>query len=421
MPPRSSRSRSHTPNKSINSQAPRKSGRSSPSASRFTGNDSPVDAALSITRDAAGLAADLTSDLPVSGLSQAFSLLEALLTRIETTRSNKEQARDAVRSIKALRAALQASTEGIRQEARRMDPAERHVVEQTINASDELRRRIEGLRKQLNRVQHLAGRLHKRRWWSGFFYAKQDAELLGRINRRVREARKNFKIQGGIAVESLLAEVCDRLRQNEHDRLVRVHHDVLQTLNPADASYRSDLTEEKSRLQPGTRKNILEYLTQWATLADQPHRVLVLHGRAGMGKSSIVHALLRRLAGDHITASFFFNRGVDECRDAYRVFSTLAHQLANTDERLRALIVEAVRGHFAKGRSQTLDHQLEELLTRPLRRLPTPTLPILIAIDGVDECSNNINDIVRCMLELLCRAGHEIPFVRIFIATRPEE
>ncbi|EMD35546.1 hypothetical protein CERSUDRAFT_25326, partial [Gelatoporia subvermispora B] len=77
-----------------------------------------------------------------------------------------------------------------------------------------------------------------------------------------------------------------------------------------------------------TRAKILKDLMDWTSRQDPSERILVLHGRAGMGKSSIVHALLRSFPEDRIAASFFFNRGSEECKDPYRVVPTLAHQLA---------------------------------------------------------------------------------------------
>ncbi|OCH83708.1 hypothetical protein OBBRIDRAFT_715762, partial [Obba rivulosa] len=194
----------------------------------------------------------------------------------------------------------------------------------------------------------------------------------------------------------------------------------LKELKPADASYRSYLTDEKSRLQAATRENILKDLAKWAVANDPTHRVLVLHGLAGMGKSLIVHALVKRLDESHRGASFFFNRGVPDCKDPYKVFPTIAHQLAYSQQALVELIAEASRGHLSRSRTQALEHQLEDLVINPLSQLPPSTLPLLLAVDGADECLNEPGDPVPRLLELLCRAANKIRFLRILIATRPE-
>ncbi|EMD36903.1 hypothetical protein CERSUDRAFT_25325, partial [Gelatoporia subvermispora B] len=95
-----------------------------------------------------------------------------------------------------------------------------------------------------------------------------------------------------------------------------------------------------------TRKKILARLGKWSTQLHLNRRVFVLHGRAGMGKSSIVHALLRDLSPYYITTSFFFNRGIEECVDPYRLAPTLATQLAHANEELHSLVANAVRKHF---------------------------------------------------------------------------
>ncbi|EMD36794.1 hypothetical protein CERSUDRAFT_123842 [Gelatoporia subvermispora B] len=375
---------------------------------------------LTSAKGTLGIASDVASDIPVPGLAHVFSVLEQVLKRVEKMRANKQEAKDAVSSIKALHSAVQTSANSLRSEAIRLKPSEYEAAKHTLSTSDALKDRIESLSNELNDIQHIAASLTKRRRFSKFVYTDQDADLLKQIRTRVDEARENFKLQGGIALEDLLREICYRLQRTEHDRLLRDYSNDLGKLNPADASYRSSLTDEKSRLQAGTRENILRDLTKWATEECPAHRILVLHGRAGMGKSSIIHALVRSLDERRRGVTFFFNRGVPECSDAHRVIPTIAHQLAYSQQCLVALVAEATRDHLPRSRSQALQHQLEDLVYRPLSHLPASTPPILLALDGVDECLNSQNNPVPRLLELLCGLASRLPFLRVLIATRPE-
>ncbi|OCH85415.1 hypothetical protein OBBRIDRAFT_891193 [Obba rivulosa] len=392
----------------------------SPQSSQFESYHNRLDALLTTAKGALGIAADVSSDLPIPGLNNAFSALEQVLGRVEKMRSNKQEAKDAVLSIKALRTVLLSSANSLRSQTTSIKQSEHHAARQTLESSDILNDRITALSNQLVEVQNIAEVLPKRKRWSRLVYTQQDADLLRTIRSRVDEAKENFKLQGGIAIEDLLREVSYRLQRTEHDRLLRDYNNYLEKLNPADASYRSSLTDEKSRLQSGTRENILHDLAEWAMEKEPACRVLVLHGRAGMGKSSIVHALVKRLDESRRGASFFFNRGVPECSDAYRVFPAIAYQLAYSHQALVALIAEASQGHLSRSRSQALEHQLEDLVIHPLSQLPPSTLPLLLALDGADECSIERGDAVSRMLQLLCRAAGRISFLRILIATRPE-
>ncbi|EMD36691.1 hypothetical protein CERSUDRAFT_94965 [Gelatoporia subvermispora B] len=195
--------------------------------------------------------------------------------------------------------------------------------------------------------------------------------------------------------------------------------DTLEKLSPVNASYTSYLTEAKSHLQPGTRSQILHDLVEWVRDDEEKKRVYVLHGPAGMGKSSIAHALCQQLAGNTLEASFFFIRG--SITDPYSLFRTLAYQLADSIPDLFNPIVQSTRAHLRRGQCQMLKHQIADLLENPLHALsPGFTRPTLLVVDGIDECMNNSDDVVQEMLQLLCHLATDIPFLRILIATRPE-
>ncbi|EMD36789.1 hypothetical protein CERSUDRAFT_137067, partial [Gelatoporia subvermispora B] len=74
-------------------------------------------------------------------------------------------------------------------------------------------------------------------------------------------------------------------------------------------------------------------------------RIYVLHGPAGIGKSSVAHAFTKSIDDNHLGASFFFNHGIEECRDPQRIIPTLAYQIAHHNPDAIGHIVEAVRKH----------------------------------------------------------------------------
>ncbi|EMD36657.1 hypothetical protein CERSUDRAFT_34296, partial [Gelatoporia subvermispora B] len=168
-----------------------------------------------------------------------------------------------------------------------------------------------------------------------------------------------------------------------------------------------------------TRAQILDDLAHWAQSEQPSHRVYVLYGQAGMGKSSIAHALCQRLGSAYLGASFFFIRG--QFNDPRSLFPSLAYQLAHSRPDLRPLIINAVKDYCRSGQSQRLKHQIEELLKHPLRAgSMKPGSLVLFVVDGIDECMNGPDDMVPQMLQLLCELASEISSIRVLLATRPE-
>lgn len=175
-------------------------------------------------------------------------------------------------------------------------------------------------------------------------------------------------------------------------------------------------------MHPGTRAAILSELVEWVKAADQPLRVRLLHGCAGIGKTAIAHALCQQLSNDYLGASFFFDRGSEEHRTPSNVFPTIAYQLAHSRAAFLQPIADAVEKHRRSSQVQNMVRQAEDLIINPLKELINLTLvgPALIVMDGVHECPRHLEDAVRTMLTALCRAAKEVPFLRILIVTRPE-
>ncbi|EMD35945.1 hypothetical protein CERSUDRAFT_115893 [Gelatoporia subvermispora B] len=381
---------------------------------------------------------DLLSGVSVPGLKEALTIVKSLLDRVQKTRENLEEKDDVCESIQALLKLLRSSIEAIcSAEQSTSETEDQDTMKNTLN-SQLLQSQIGDFVQALNKVLKLSRKLDHSNFLSAAWHAKTDASVLERMHKKIDEARDQFIVRGELNKARLLSEQLNEAQKTRQDaerhhienrlrELQRLEEEkrekenkILSGLTPAPASHRSDNTSEKARLEPGTRIIILNDLVTWATQTDIEHRVFVLHGGAGMGKSSIAHQLTRQLAEDYIVASFFFNRGNSDCNDAHRLFPTLAHQLASCNENLRAYIVEAVETYLSKGSSQVLSYQAHDLLESPLKQfLPSPSL-IFFAIDGIDECTNSPTYTVPDVLRLLCDLAHQIPTIRILIATRPE-
>ncbi|KAK7457140.1 hypothetical protein VKT23_010440 [Stygiomarasmius scandens] len=120
-----------------------------------------------------------------------------------------------------------------------------------------------------------------------------------------------------------------------------------------------------------------------------------LYGPAGVGKSAISQTLAERFEDDHLAASFFFSRSSPTRDNARYLAMTIAYCLAfqSRDPELRAAINEVVRMRPVILTS-SIEVQFEELIAKPLRKLPRhnlEALPKVVIIDGLDECQGSQN------------------------------
>lgn len=90
--------------------------------------------------------------------------------------------------------------------------------------------------------------------------------------------------------------------------------------------------ESKSGYLGGTREALLKEIDEWAkgTCSTLHHRIYVLSGAAGTGKSTIACEVAKRLERDGVLgASFFFVRGSNDLATTRLIFTTIAYQLSS--------------------------------------------------------------------------------------------
>ncbi|KAI0315268.1 WD40-repeat-containing domain protein [Amylostereum chailletii] len=168
---------------------------------------------------------------------------------------------------------------------------------------------------------------------------------------------------------------------------------------------------------PGTREEILDEITTWIQ-SDEHRPVFLLSGGAGTGKSAIAHTIAHRFHSLYrLGSSFFFVRGqADHGPD--KLFSTIARDLADIDPAFRASLWDVVRREKSLRTTPNATLQFQSFLIESVRSL-TLTGPIIIVIDGLDECGDAKSR--RSLLEILTKRMHELPSnFRLLVTTRPE-
>jgi hypothetical protein len=137
-----------------------------------------------------------------------------------------------------------------------------------------------------------------------------------------------------------------------------------------------------------------------------------LVGSAGSGKSTVAHTIAQRYdkkenGQNSLAFSFFFSRRHRDRSDATKLFSTFAYQLARALPRVQQPMLEALTEDPAIPHQQ-FKLQFENLIQEPVRPIIRSVSPMIIVIDGLDECGSR--DHVKQLIQLLVDALPKLPF-----------
>ena len=176
------------------------------------------------------------------------------------------------------------------------------------------------------------------------------------------------------------------------------------------------MTSPSKACLPNTRVALLAKIEHWA-LHPTSERALLLHGAAGKGKSAIAHTTARDLESRCLAVMpfFAFNRSVLD-RSLSQLIPTWAMQLAESNSQYRTYLGGLPRLSLE---SSDIVEQRDNLFIRGLAGLSTG-MPIIFAIDALDECpKGEANSLLRLLHDLLSRPDLP-PFIRFFFTYRPD-
>ncbi len=189
------------------------------------------------------------------------------------------------------------------------------------------------------------------------------------------------------------------------------------------AEFDSSERDPPPRCHPGTRSDISQQLQTWSHDSNREKRVVWLHGAAGVGKSAIIQTLAESDSDSSTSilgASLFFSRP-NERDDPQKVFITIAYQLTVKYPIYRKYVVELLAVN-PKLISKSLGEQFKWFLVKPFieKKLFDGVEPILIVLDGLDECMGETSQ--REIILLICRFTLQHPTAPLIwiIASRPE-
>ncbi|KAJ8585924.1 hypothetical protein M405DRAFT_883576 [Rhizopogon salebrosus TDB-379] len=185
--------------------------------------------------------------------------------------------------------------------------------------------------------------------------------------------------------------------------------------------------DTSKRCLPGTREDILKKIKDWVDeTGEDVKRVFWLSGTAGKGKSAIAHTI----------ANWFDERGgpgacfcFDRTREAEqryeKIFTTMAHDLADRDPIMRRALVSAARDNELR-HTKDIARQWKKFILGPVDEASQAVdAPVLMVIDALDESGEarsreQILDMLAGNLDPFSSAPMKLPAnLRVLVTSRP--
>ncbi|KXN84095.1 hypothetical protein AN958_00464 [Leucoagaricus sp. SymC.cos] len=187
-----------------------------------------------------------------------------------------------------------------------------------------------------------------------------------------------------------------------------------------DAQHDSSARSYPPRCHVDTRLSLRSRILEWRENYKRRSRLLWVMGQAAVGKSAVAQTMAEVFAEmGYLGASFFFSRP-NQRDNPHTLIPTLAYQLALNLPTYKRAITKRL------GDDPTIlrKHRralFEELISEPLRDLmaqnhPIVSSPLVIIIDGLDECSDKEAQVE--LIGLFSKAGH-LPLLWL-VTSRPE-
>ncbi|KAF5344570.1 hypothetical protein D9756_011460 [Leucocoprinus leucothites] len=234
-----------------------------------------------------------------------------------------------------------------------------------------------------------------------------------------------FPNASGFRIESFTAYAIDQTTSLGNFTALQYLSDRIKKCVPG-AMLDSADRECPPRCNPDTRQNLRNRIFTWGTTENPNHdwRMLWLSGPAGVGKSAVAQAVAKEFqAHRRLGATFFFSRS-NHLDDPDAVIPTLAYQLAVNHSQYKQILIQRLADDpliLDKSRKT----QFRELIVEPFHILVTRSVdtiqgPLLIMIDGLDECRNRAAQWE--LVELIGCLVHQVPKLPLIwmICSRPE-
>ncbi|GJE89372.1 AAA-16 domain-containing protein [Phanerochaete sordida] len=377
-----------------------------------------ADTALAVAGPVLDILKDGLALVPVPGLGLIPQALTKVLDGVKVVRENSKSRKAFEAEAKRLGAVIRSissnANDSVAANGGSQDRGSGDIAVRRVAHSPELQ---SGMNELLRSIEEIGTRTTSLKGGkiSSFIHALSNRDVLQDMKGDLTTAIEDFKIKAHAAVDKGVQDIRLRL--------------ILKELNCADAGYRS-VHDQKSGLMDGTRQDLLSELVAWSKGEGSiTERVYALAGQAGMDKSAVAYRLCTILdtssspnppsGSPTLGASFFFVRDGGNRASIRSLFPAIARQLALSQPALLDTMLPAITSFVDRGDDQIESFAFTSLLHGPLSQRDLPSQrPVVIIVDGLDECSD---DTLLCKaLAQLISLVNEVPWLRLFVASRPE-
>ena len=251
-----------------------------------------------------------------------------------------------------------------------------------------------------------------------------ETELKGQQEIRAAQSR----LEGVCEYQSKTSQAVDEIRESiqevkqEVKSLTKKRNEqadeVLRTL--VKSEFKGDIEFHARKFQEGTREWIFKSIEDWLEDQRSPHRVMVISGNPGMGKTVISAVVSQRMQkAGRLPGSHFCQHDDSRYRDPRLMLQSLACHLCQAMPNYKNALVEQLSRNLGKDLINMGVEELFALLFKePLSTVQDPERNTLIVIDGLDESEyqgrNELLQVIRNHFSMLP------VWIRILITTRPE-
>ncbi|CAH3180679.1 unnamed protein product [Porites lobata] len=251
-----------------------------------------------------------------------------------------------------------------------------------------------------------------------------EIELKGQQEMRAVQSR----LEGVCESQSKTSQAVDEIRESIQEVKQEVKSltqkrneradEVLRTL--VKSEFKGDIDFHAKKFQEGTREWIFKSIRDWLDDRASPHRVMVISGNPGMGKTVISAVVSQRMQiAGRLSGSHFCQHDDSRYRDPRLMLQSLACHLCQAMPNYKDALVEQLSRNLGKDLNNMGVKELFALLFKePLSTVQDPGRNTLIVIDGLDE---NEYQGHNELLHVISNHFSMLPvWIRILITTRPE-
>ena len=186
------------------------------------------------------------------------------------------------------------------------------------------------------------------------------------------------------------------------------------------SEFKGDIEFHAQRFQDDTRGWVFNKVENWLNDRNSQNRVMVICGKAGMGKSVLSAVVCKRmqLAG-RLCGSHFIQHNNVRYRKPQLMLQSLACHMCHALSDFKLALVEQLTRNMGKDLNDMGVEELFALLFKePIGSVEDPGRNMLIVIDGLDESDyNDRNELLEVIVNHFCKLPM---WIRFLVTSRPE-